>query len=47
MLQAQIARLSAQGMSSYFASELEFYLFDETYESAEAKAWSGLKTAGT
>ena len=47
MLQAQIARLSAQGMSSYFASELEFYLFDETYELAEAKAWSGLKTAGT
>ena len=47
MLQAQIARLSAQGMSSYFASELEFYLFDETYESAAAKAWSGLKTAGT
>jgi glutamine synthetase len=47
MLQAQIARLGAMGMSSYFASELEFYLFDETYESAEAKAWSGLKTAGT
>ena len=47
ILKAQIARLSAQGMSAYFASELEFYLFDETYESAEAKAWSGLKTAGT
>jgi glutamine synthetase len=47
MLQAQIARLAAMNMSSYFASELEFYLFDETYESAEAKAWSGLKTAGT
>jgi glutamine synthetase len=47
MLQAQIARLGAMGMASYFASELEFYLFDETYESAEAKAWSGLKTAGT
>jgi glutamine synthetase len=47
MLQAQIARLNAQGMSSYFASELEFYLFDETYESAAAKAWTALKTAGT
>ncbi len=47
MLQAQIARLAAMNMSSYFASELEFYLFDETYELAEAKAWSGLKTAGT
>src|SRR5262245_26390179 len=47
MLRSQIARLNAKDMSSYFASELEFYLFDETYESAEAKAWSGLKTAGT
>ncbi len=35
-------------MSSYFASELEFYLFDETYESARGEsAASGLKTAGT
>ena len=34
-------------MSPYFASELEFYLFDETYKSAEAKAFNGLKTAGT
>ncbi|MGH6832412.1 MAG: glutamine synthetase family protein, partial [Methyloceanibacter sp.] len=47
ILRRQIERLKAMGMSSYFASELEFYLFDETYESAEAKAWSGLKTAGT
>jgi glutamine synthetase len=44
---AHSPRAMLQGMSSYFASELEFYLFDETYESAEAKAWSGLKTAGT
>ena len=33
-------------MASYFASELEFYLFDETYESVEAKGWRDLKTAG-
>ncbi|MCJ7527784.1 MAG: glutamine synthetase, partial [Methyloceanibacter sp.] len=46
MLRKQIARLAAMNMSSYFASELEFYLFDETYESAQAKAWSGLKTTG-
>ena len=32
MLKEQIERLSAHGMSAYFASELEFYLFDETYE---------------
>ena len=39
MLRKQIARLAAMNMSSLFASELEFYLFDETYESAQAKAW--------
>ena len=47
MLRKQIARLSAMNMSSYFASELEFYLFDETYESAEAKAWRDIKTTGS
>ena len=31
ILRKQIARLDALGMSSYFASELEFYLYDETY----------------
>ena len=29
-----------RSMRAYFASELEFYLFDETYESADAKALS-------
>jgi glutamine synthetase len=47
MLKRQIARLAAMNMSSYFASELEFYLFDETYETAEAKNWTGLKTTGS
>jgi glutamine synthetase len=47
MLRKQIARLEALGMSSYFASELEFYLFDETYESAEAKGYRDLKTTGS
>lgn len=47
MLRKQIARLDALGMSSYFASELEFYLFDETYESAEAKGFRDLKTTGS
>jgi glutamine synthetase len=47
MLRKQIARLDALGMSAYFASELEFYLFDETYESAEAKGFRDLKTTGT
>ena len=46
ILKRQIARLAARGMSAYMASELEFYLFDETYESAHAKGYRGLKTAG-
>jgi glutamine synthetase len=47
ILKKQIARLAAMDMSSSVASELEFYLFDETYESAEAKNWHGLKTTGS
>src|SRR5437667_364328 len=46
MLKKQIARLSAMKMSAFFASELEFYLFDETYETAADKKYDGLKTAG-
>jgi glutamine synthetase len=46
MLKKQIARLAGLNMSSSFASELEFYLFDETYESAAEKNWYGLKTTG-
>jgi glutamine synthetase len=47
ILRKQIARLADTKMSSRMASELEFYLFDETYESAQDKAWSNLKTAGS
>lgn len=46
MLKAQIARLKKAKMRPFFASELEFYLFDESYESAHAKRYAGLKTAG-
>ena len=46
ILKKQIARLAAMKMSANFASELEFYLFDETYESAQAKRFHDLKTAG-
>src|SRR5437868_1473740 len=46
MLKKQVARLSAQKMSAFFASELEFYLFDETYETAADKKYDSLKTAG-
>jgi len=33
-------------MRAFCASELEFYLFDETYKSAAAKRYVGLETAG-
>ena len=46
ILKRQIARLDAMGMACFCASELEFYLFDESYESAAAKRFHGLKTAG-
>jgi glutamine synthetase len=46
ILRRQVARLADMNMSAYFASELEFYLFDETYESAAAKNWQQLKTTG-
>ncbi|HXG79872.1 MAG TPA: glutamine synthetase family protein [Methyloceanibacter sp.] len=47
ILRKQIARLASMNMSSSLASELEFYLFDETYDSAAVKNWQGLKTAGS
>jgi glutamine synthetase len=47
MLKKQIARLKRMKMRAVFASELEFYLFDESYESAAGKRYTGLKTAGS
>ena len=47
MLKKQIARLQKKKMQAFLASELEFYLFDESYESAGGKRYAGLKTAGT
>ena len=47
ILRKQIARLGNMGMTARLASELEFYLFDETYESAAAKDFRDLKTAGS
>ena len=45
ILTRQVARLKERGYLAYFASELEFYLFDETYDTARMKHWSGLDTA--
>lgn len=45
LLKRQVARLTERGWKGFFASELEFYLFDETYESARAKGWRRLDTS--
>ncbi|KQZ97793.1 glutamine synthetase [Mesorhizobium sp. Root157] len=45
ILKKQIKRLTDRGYMGYFASELEFYLFSETYKSARAKHWQDLDTA--
>jgi glutamine synthetase len=45
ILRKQIARLKERGYLAYFASELEFYLFEESYDSARSKKWSELQTA--
>ncbi len=47
ILRKQIARLAEREMTALCASELEFYLFDESFESAAGKRFHGLKTAGT
>lgn len=47
ILRRQVARLEKLGFKAFCASELEFYLFDESYESAAAKRFHGLKTAGS
>ena len=43
ILKKQLARLEAMKMKAYMASELEFFLFDESYEQIHAKGLRGLK----
>ena len=45
ILRRQVARLKERGYLAYFASELEFYLIDESYASAREKHWKNLDTA--
>ncbi|MGD9914092.1 MAG: glutamine synthetase family protein [Rhizobiaceae bacterium] len=45
ILKRQLARLKERGWLAYFASELEFYLFDDTYNGAHAKHFKNLTTA--
>ncbi|ARA93936.1 MAG: glutamine synthetase [Bacteroidetes bacterium] len=46
ILKRQIDRLAERGMMAKMASELEFYVLDESYEAARAKDYKDLKTAG-
>ena len=45
MLKKQIARLRERGYTGMFASELEFYLFDESYEIIHNKNYQNPKTS--
>jgi len=42
VLAGQIERLAEKGLVAYLGSELEFYLFDETYQSARKKGYLDL-----
>ncbi|TFE36636.1 MULTISPECIES: glutamine synthetase family protein [Paraburkholderia] len=46
ILQKQLRRLADRGMCACFASELEFYLFDESYEAISRKKYNKLETFG-
>ena len=46
MLKKQLGRLEAMKLKAYAASELEFFLFDDSYDSANQKGYRNLKTAG-
>jgi glutamine synthetase len=45
MLKRQLERLAALNMRAYFASELEFYLFDESHDAIAARNFRDPKTA--
>jgi glutamine synthetase len=45
VLKRQVDRLAEHGWTAFVGTELEFMLFDETYESASAKRYAGLVPA--
>ncbi|MGF9563888.1 glutamine synthetase family protein [Neorhizobium sp. JUb45] len=45
ILKKQVARLETMGMKAFMATELEFFLFDQTYEQAEQSGYRSLKLA--
>ena len=46
ILKAQVARLAERGWTANAASELEFYLFDDSFRQAREKGYRSLQTAG-
>lgn len=46
ILKRQVQRLTERGYTGMFASELEFYLFNESYEDIHEKNYRNPKTAG-
>ena len=46
ILKKQIKRLEAMKLKAYMASELEFFLFDDSFETCHSKGYRQMKTAG-
>ncbi|MEH6631070.1 MAG: glutamine synthetase family protein [Halopseudomonas aestusnigri] len=46
ILKKQVARLEAMGMKSFMASELEFYLFENSFEDVNKQGYHHLETLG-
>jgi glutamine synthetase len=46
ILRKQLRRLEALKLKAYVASELEFFLFDDSYDTAHRKGYRNLKTSG-
>lgn len=46
VLKRQLERLAKMGLSANFASELEFYLFDDSFRQAHEKGYRNLEAAG-
>ncbi|MEM7209158.1 MAG: glutamine synthetase family protein [Pseudomonadota bacterium] len=44
VLKKQLARLDALGMQAFMASELEFFLFRDSFEEVQQKAYRGIET---
>lgn len=45
ILKKQVARLEAMGLKAFMATELEFFLFDQSFENARAGGYRDLKPA--